>query len=334
MRASPPASRALAWMLMGAALIGTNGLMVQMAGTPPTVSAFWRMIFAGGMLLAYVLLVQGWQRLRLSVWLWSLLPACAFAVDLWLWHRSILLVGPGLSTLLANTQVFFMAIVGIWAYGERVGPRFIGGIVLAFLGLWLLLGGAWASLPDEYRWGVWLGLATGVCYAIYNVSLKRTQLLALSDVQPGSHEAGEQRAASQQPDPQQPDPQRAIARDAPVAQVLAIVSLGCGLVLGLLGSVEGVSFAIPDLRALSFLLVLAGVGHCLSWVLISKAMAQLSVAMIGLLLLIQPIVAFLLDVALLDRITTPREWLGLAVSLAGIFLASLKGRTRIPEQPV
>lgn len=309
MRAVPSPRRALAWMLTGAALIGTNGLMVQMAGTAPTVSAFWRMIFAGGMLLAYVLLVQGWQRLRPALWLWSLLPACAFAADLWLWHRSILLVGPGLSTLLANTQVFFMAIVGIWAYGERVGPRFMGGIALAFLGLWLLLGGAWASLPDTYRWGVWLGLATGVCYAIYNVSLKRAQRLALPDGDAG-------------------------ARSAPVAQVLAIVSLGCGAVLGLLGVVEGVSFAIPDLRALVFLLVLAGVGHCLSWVLISKAMAQLSVAMIGLLLLIQPIVAFLLDVALLDRATTPREWLGLAVSLAGIFLASLKGRTRIPDPPV
>lgn len=300
-------------MLTGAALIGTNGLMVQMAGTPPTVSAFWRMLFAGGMLLAYVLLVQGWQRLRASVWLWLLLPACAFAADLWFWHRSILLVGPGLSTLLANTQVFFMAIVGIWVYGERVGPRFMAGIALAFLGLWLLLGGAWSSLPDGYRWGVWLGLATGLCYAIYNVSFKHGQRLALDGVQA---RAGGGQAF------------------APVAQVLAIVSLGCGLVLGLSGLAEGVSFAIPDLRALLFLLVLAGVGHCLSWVLISKAMAQLSVAMIGLLLLIQPIVAFLLDVALLDRATTGREWLGLAVSLAGIFLASLKGRTRIPEQPV
>lgn len=68
--------------------------------------------------------------------------------------------------------------------------------------------------------------------------------------------------------------------------------------------------------------------------LISKAMQRLSVAMVGLLLLLQPIVAFLLDVLLLDRATTSREWWGLAFSLAGIFLASLKGRTRLPEQPI
>src|SRR3546814_9021646 len=34
--------------------------------------------------------------------------SCPFAADLWLWHRSILLVGPGLATLLGNAQVFFM----------------------------------------------------------------------------------------------------------------------------------------------------------------------------------------------------------------------------------
>ncbi len=56
-------------------------------------------------------------------------------------------------------------------------------------------------------------------------------------------------------------------------------------------------------------------------------------AVLGLLLLLQLIVAFLLDVGLLERVTTPREWLGLAFSLAGIFVAGLKGRSRLQEQP-
>src|SRR3546814_11165773 len=62
-------------------------------------------------------------------------------------------------------------------------------------------------------------------------------------------------------------------------------------------------------------------------------MAQLRVALIGLLLLLQPVVAFVLDVWLFGRPTEPREWVGLALSLAGIFMASLKGRSRLPEQP-
>lgn len=306
-RTSPFSIPPLPAMLAGAALIGTNGLMVRLAGTPPTVSAFWRMTLAGAFLCAVVVLTGRWRRQSPATWAWCLLPAVAFAADLWLWHRSILLVGPGLATLLANAQVFFMALAGAVLFGERLGPRFLGGIVLAFVGLWLLLGQGWAQLPAGYRWGVWLGLATGVCYAAYNIGLRTAQRRAHAGA--GQADGG-----------------------ALLAQVLGIVSLGCGAVLGLAGLAEGVSFAIPTLRAFWLLLALALVGHCLSWVLISRAMQALPVALVGLLLLLQPIVAFLLDVAVLGRATSPREWLGLAASLAGIFLAGLKGRERLPEQ--
>jgi drug/metabolite transporter (DMT)-like permease len=61
-------------------------------------------------------------------------------------------------------------------------------------------------------------------------------------------------------------------------------------------------------------------------VLISRAMGVLPVALAGLLLLAQPIVAYLLDVVFLDVTITPRQWAGLAVSLAGIFVAGMKTR--------
>lgn len=293
-------------MSMGAAIIGSNGLLVRIAGVAPTVSAFWRMLLAGLLLSLFLLATRRWRWLPKRAWLWCLLPATAFAADLWLWHRSILLVGPGLATLLANAQVFFMALAGVLLFGERLGPRYIVGLALAFSGLWLMLGNGWSALPEEYRWGVWLGLATGLCYAAYNIGLRRAQ-----------HEAhaGHDRAA-------------------PVEQVLAIAAFGSAAFLGAAVAAEGASFAIPSLHSFGVLLVLAGFGHCLSWVLISRAMPHLRVAAIGLMLLLQPIIAFVLDVWLLERATTPREWLGLGCSLAGIFLASFKGRARLPVQLV
>ena len=93
-------TRALLAMLAGAALIGTNALMVRGSQVPPTISAFWRMLFAGLFLCLLVGLRGQWRALPHRVWVWCLLPAVAFAADLWLWHRSILLVGPGLATLL------------------------------------------------------------------------------------------------------------------------------------------------------------------------------------------------------------------------------------------
>lgn len=296
-------TRALLAMLAGAALIGSNALLVRYAQVPPTVSAFWRMLLAGAFLCVWVALRGGWRRLPARAWLWCLLPAAAFAGDLWLWHRSILLVGPGLATLLANAQVFFMALTGALLFGERLGPRFLLGLVLAFAGLWLLLGQGWSALPAEYRLGVWLGLATGVAYAVYNVGLRTAQ-------------------------------RRAHAADAGVslAQVLAVASLGSAAVLGAAGLAEGVCFAIPDPRSLIALLALAVFGHGVAWILISGAMQRLPIALVGVLLLLQPLVAFLLDLALLQRATTPREWLGLAVSLAGIFVAGSRPRRRLGAQ--
>lgn len=298
--------RALAWMLAGAAIIGTNGIMVELSGVPPTVSAFWRMAFAGPLLLSWVVASGGWRALAPRTWGWIAATGAMFAADLWLWHRSILLVGPGLATLLGNAQVFFMALAGALFFHERIGPRFLAGLLLAFGGLWLMLGAHWSGLAPEYRWGVWLGLGTGVCYAVYNLGLRRSQREAHVDP----------------------------ARSAPVAQVLGIAALVSAAFLGGAGLAEGSAFAIPSLKSLVVLLALAGLGHCLSWVLISRAMSHLRVAMVGLLLLLQPVVAFVLDVWLFGRPTEPVEWLGLALTLAGIFLAGLKGRSRLPEQAV
>ncbi len=298
-----PRQAATAQLLAGAAIIGTNGLMVRLAGMPPTAVAFWRMLLAGLMLGALVFARHGWQPLSRKAWLWCALPAVAFALDLWMWHKSILLIGPGLSTLLANAQVFFMALAGVLLFHERLGLRFLIGVLLAFLGLWLLLGEGWTTLPREYRWGVWLGLGAGVAYAAYNLGIKRSQ-----------SEAAHGRAR------------------APVEQVLCIAAFGSALVLGPMGWVEGETFTPPDLHAWGLLLALALVGHCLSWVLISRAMGVLPVALAGLLLLAQPIVAYLLDVAVFDHATSTRQWLGLAVSLAGIFVAGMKSKEPVAAQ--
>ncbi|MBV2208298.1 MAG: DMT family transporter [Thermomonas sp.] len=284
-------------LLAGAAIIGSNGLMVRMAEMPPTAVAFWRMLLAGLMLAVLVSVRHGWQRFSGKTWLWLLVPMAAFSVDLWMWHKSILLVGPGLSTLLANAQVFFMAIAGVLLFGERLSGRFLLGVLLAFLGLWLLLGEDWGGLPKQYRWGVWLGLAAGLMYATYNVGIKRSQALA-----------GEGRAR------------------VPVEQVLCFAAFGSALGLGLLGWAEGEVFTPPSLHAWGILLALAAFGHCLSWVLISRSMVVLPVALTGLLLLAQPIVAYLLDVLVLQIQIPPRQWLGLAVSLAGIFVAGMRTR--------
>ncbi len=285
-------------MLVGAAIIGTNALMVKMADMPPTVSAFWRMAFSAVILGIALFMQGGWKKMSRRAWLWGIIPGIAFATDLWMWHRSIHIVGPGISTLLANTQVFFVAIAGVVFFKDRLDWRYASGVLLAFFGLWLLLGGGWSSLPENYHWGVFLGLATGLAYAFYNVGIKKTQQISerehlhVSDM-----------------------------------QILFIAAALSSVLLGGFALAGGESFAFPSAASFGYILALAVFGHCLAWVLISRAMRLLPIAVLGLLLLFQPLVAYLLDVILFHIDTTPRQWGGLAITLAGIFVAGLKPKS-------
>lgn len=286
---------ALLRMVAGAALISTTSIFVRWAHVAPTVSAFYRMAF-GGVMLALLLAVQRqWRGVGWRDAVWLLLPAFAMAVDLIMWHRSILLIGPGLATLIGNFQVFLMALAGVVFFHERLGWRFALGVGLALFGLWLIVGQSWHGLSADYRWGVLLGVLTGVAYAVYMLTQRQAQL---------------HRPAL--------TPQR----------TLCLMSLSCGAMLGLAVVVEGDSFAIPDTQSWAALLSLALIGQVIGWVLIARAMPVLPASTVGLLLLLQPGLSFVLDVLLFARPTVLRDWIGLALSLLGIFVASQRPRAR------
>ena len=59
--------------------------------------------------------------------------------------------GPGLATLLGNFQVFLMALAGFAIYRERLGWQFLAGVLIAFVGLYLLVGLDWSAVSEQYR---------------------------------------------------------------------------------------------------------------------------------------------------------------------------------------
>lgn len=285
-------------MLVGAALISTTSIFVRYANVAPTVSAFYRTAFGGVILLFGLLAFGRWRRLQTRDLVWLLLPAFLFALDLSIWHRSIHDIGPGLATLLGNFQVFVMALAGVWFFHERLGWRFLAGLGLALFGLWLLVGLDWSHASSDYRRGVILGIVTGIAYAGY--------MLATRYVQNGR-----------------------IGLDS--AQQLCVTSLLCALILALTVLVEGESFSIPDGQSWGALLGLGVVGQVLGWLLLVRAIPQLPPSLIGLLLLLQPSLSFVLDVLLFQRPTVAFDWIGVTLSLFGIFIGtSRKARVALP----
>jgi drug/metabolite transporter (DMT)-like permease len=280
----------------GAVMISFAAVFVRLADVAPTTSAFYRMTFGSAALLALLAARPGLAAGLARGWIGSALIAAFFTADMWFWHRSILYIGPGLSTLLANFQVFVLAAIGVFWFREQVGARFAVAIALAFGGLWLLFGQEWSALPPQYRLGVLLGLLTALAYSGYILSLRGLQLR-----RPGT---------------------RAEAR-------LAQVTILCGAMLGAINLAEGHGFAIPDAQSLAALIALGVICQVLGWLAITRGMPGLPASLVGLLLLLQPTLSIAWDALLFGLRLDALQLAGAAMALVGIYLGMrASGRQR------
>lgn len=283
--------KAVLTMLFAALIISSSSVWVKLADMGPSVIAFYRM-FIGGMVLLLLCLSQGrrlWYNLRYITWL--LLGAIFFAADLWLWHRSIQYVGPGLATVLGNVQVFFMTLFGYWFLSEKISFKFFLGLVLTFCGLFLLVGLQWGELSADYKLGVFYGIATALSYTGFMLSLRHVQ---------AKHHAL-----------------------SPMAN-LGVLSIICALILSVVVWYEAESFYIPNMVSWISVLALGVFCQVLGWVLITKTMPSLPTSIVGLLLLLQPAMSMVWDVLFFSRPTGARDVIGLCLVLCGIYLATLK----------
>ncbi|MDR1241485.1 MAG: EamA family transporter, partial [Deltaproteobacteria bacterium] len=105
-------SKGCAYVFAGAVLISFASLFVKEAPIAPAMVGFYRLLLGGTALVAFAFL-RGERRLP-SRGMLRLLVAAAVCVsaDLIAWHESIIRLGPGLATIIANFQVFFLALWG------------------------------------------------------------------------------------------------------------------------------------------------------------------------------------------------------------------------------
>ncbi len=275
----------------GAALISLSPVWVTLVSVSPTTSGFYRMLIGASALVLFIVLTR--RRLALSVRAWAILMLAAvfFALDLFFWHRSIIYAGPGLATLLANFQVFIMMLAGVVLLRQKPSALQLLAAPLALVGLGMIVGLDWQSLPAGYRLGVWFGLLTAVVYAGYLLSLRAA--CAESDYL------------------------------LPVREV-AVVSVVGAVFLGLTVLAEGGSLAIPTWTDAAWLLGYGILSHTIGWLLIASSLRQVSTTQAGLALLLQPTLSFVWDVLLFDRPMQAIEFAGAAIALVAIYLGSRK----------
>ncbi len=287
-------------LLAGALLISFSSIMVRVAHVGPTAAGFYRVSFGGAALLAVLLLRRqklfyGWRPL-----LGSLAAGFFFFMDLAFWHHSIVYVGPGLATILANFQVFFLSGVAVLFLGERLTLKLVLAVVLSIIGLVMVVGPDWNLLGPDYRLGIWLGIITAMCYTAYLLSLRRVGQMS----------------------PKQP----------PLA-TMALVSVISALFMVPEVMRQGESWAIPDLQTWSAMLGLGLGCHALGWVLISTGLPKFPASKAALILLLQPTCAFIWDLIFFARPTGLMGGLGAALTLGAIYLG-LIGRSAGPPKKV
>ena len=286
-------------LAIGASLISFSAVFVKLTIVGPTATAFYR-VFFGGILLIIPAMIRrekiwrGWSKFSLV-----LLCGFAFAIDLSFWHHSIQYVGPGLATILGNFQVFFLALFGILVYHENVNWKLGTSFFLAMAGLFLIFGLDWSHLQPQFKIGIIMGLVTAISYAAYVIFIRKIQMQSHGTTQ---------------------------------ATNLALVSLIAAVFLAIITAISGESFLIPSGKQFGLLFGYAFISQVIGWILISRALPEMPVSQAGLILLLQPGLAFLWDVLFFKRSTSFIEIVGAVLAISAIYLGTV-GRKVKKVQP-
>ncbi len=282
-------------LYIGAALISLSPVWVKLVTISPTASGFYR-VFIGGIALTAVVVVS---RRRFDfdrrVWLILIAAAIFFALDLWFWHRSIYYIGPGLSTLLANFQVFIMVFAGLLVLQQRPSSVQLIAVPMAFIGLGMIVGFDWQALPGDYRLGIIFGLLTAIVYAGYLLTMRAAHGYSTGQL--------------------------------PVREV-AIVSMLTAAMLLASTLAEGESLVVPSLVDAGWLLAYGVLSHCLGYIFIVSSLPKVSTTEAGIALLLQPTLSFVWDVLFFARPMTTIELAGAAIALCAIYLGSRQRAVR------
>ncbi|MFV0923955.1 DMT family transporter [Pseudomonas palmensis] len=290
-------NRAIVELTLGGLMLSLSALAVAFAHIGAGGAGFYRMLIAS--VLFYLLLRVRRQPARLAhprARRYTALAGVFLAIDLILWHHSIYIVGPGIGSILTNCQVFFMTLLGLCLLKEKPSLYFVASISLAFVGLYLLL------LPEMDSalgiQGVVYGVLSGLAYAVCVYYLKVTTQLP----QGGGDK---------------------------IAQMLHLSLWAAGVMLGY-ALLRGESLAIADQQTFYMLVIYGVLVQFVGWLLVNRSIGAISLGLAGLILLLEPVITYFIDVAFLDKASSAMQITGALVTVLAVYIGSIKPPSKAP----
>jgi drug/metabolite transporter (DMT)-like permease len=292
--------RPLLLAALGAVIISTSAVLVVLANASAASTAFFRTGLALPVLLVLAFLEQRRSGRRpLAQRLRAGLAGLFLAVDLVVWTHAIADIGAGVATVLGNLQVLFVAGIAWLVWHERPHRSVLAAIPVVMAGVVLvsgLLGGhGTAAHPIA---GVIYGVSTGVSYAAFIITLRRSST--------GSpHVAGPM---------------------ADATAGAAVAALAYGLVFG------GLTLH-PVWPAFGWLLTLALVSQVIGWLAITSSLPRLPASVGSLMLLLQPAASLALAAIILNQLPTLLQILGAVLICGGALGASVAAARTADRRP-
>ena len=153
-------------LVLGVLCIGTSAIFVKIASVSGPVAAFYRISFAGLVLLPLRLSQKkqtfpSWRELRLIG-----LSGIVFAGDLALWNTSILHTSAAAATLLANNSPLWVGLGATLIFREKLNLKYWMGLAIALIGMATIVGGN-AIQELHFNVGDLLAIGASFLYATY-----------------------------------------------------------------------------------------------------------------------------------------------------------------------
>ncbi len=288
-------------LLAGGISIGFAPIFVRLSEVGPVATAFWRMTLSLPPLWLALIYIHRRTPQPPSTtpvpprphspapWAPMALAGVLFAADLAFWHWSLHFTSVANSTLLSNFAPVFVVVFGVLAFGHRVSRRFLLAMLVALAGTCLLVGRDFRLEPRALA-GDALALVTAGFYGAYQLSVKNLR----------------------------------IRHGALLIMVRSgLVAAACLLPVALLSGEQ----IWPQTPHAWFVLVgLAVIVHAGGQGMIAYALARLPSAVVSVSLLVQPVTAALAAALILHEPVAAIQILGIALVLAGVFVARQEGR--------
>lgn len=275
------------WLGVGAVAVGSSSVFIDMSGTSPGTSTFYRCLIAIPLLLVPAWRESRSRRLRAHEIVVAFLAGGLFAADALLWTAAIFEVGAGLATVMVNAQVLILPLLSLLIDREPVGRHYLAALPVMIAGLLLASGMvAGVGTSSDPALGTIHAIAAAACYSGFLYLLRR------------GGTAG-----------------------SPIQTYVWVIASAAlfGLLVGI--AWQGVDLG-PGRAAIGWLLLTALVGQSGGWLLVTLVSRRLPASVSAALLLLTPLGSLLLSVVLTGERPSAAQLLGSALVLVGAYVAS------------